>query len=93
MTASWKALTIHTDSAFGIERSCAMVGKATLTMAPSSTAIAVAMASVAKASSRCGLGRPSRRSASAGGDAAGAGAAVSFKREALGQVGGSGGPD
>src|SRR5271166_3330357 len=56
---------IQTEAAGVTASSRAIVGSATLTIAPSRTAIAVAMARVANARSRCGLGRP----ASAAGDA------------------------
>lgn len=38
VTASWYALTIQIDAASDARRSCAMVGSATLAIAPSSTA-------------------------------------------------------
>jgi hypothetical protein len=52
VTASWKALTIQTASVGGTASSRDMVGRATLTIVPSSTAIAIAKASVVKASMR-----------------------------------------
>ena len=63
MTASWKALTIQIALSGGTAKSRAIAGSATVTMLPSSTAMLIAMASVANASSRCGLARPSGGSA------------------------------
>ena len=83
VTASWKALTIQTGVAGATVSSCAMIGRATLTIAPSRTAIAVAMPSVASASRRCGFSRPSW-TAWAGGDAAGGCEAASFNMQARG---------
>jgi hypothetical protein len=59
VTASWKALTIQIAFSGAIASSRDIVGSATLTMFPSSTAIVIAMASVENASKRCGLARPS----------------------------------
>ena len=78
VTASWKALTIQTEVAGATARSRAMIGSATLTIAPSRTAIAVAMPSVMSASRRCGFLRPSW-TAWAAGDAADGWEAASFK--------------
>ena len=63
VTASWKALTIQIAFSGATANSRAIVGSATVTMLPSSTAMLIAMARVANASSRCGLARPSGGSA------------------------------
>ena len=59
MTASWKALTIQIAFSGATANCRAIVGSATVTIVPSSTAMLIAIASVVKASRRCGLGRPS----------------------------------
>ena len=59
MTASWKALTIQIAFSGATANWRAIVGSATVTMVPSSTAMLIAMASVVNASMRCGLGMPS----------------------------------
>src|SRR5271163_4461482 len=59
VTASWKALTIQVALSGATANSRAIVGSATLTMLPSSTAMVIAMARVENAKRRCGLSRPS----------------------------------
>jgi hypothetical protein len=59
VTASWKALTIQIAFSGATANWRAIVGSATVTMVPSSTAMLIAMARVVNAMRRCGLGRPS----------------------------------
>src|SRR5580704_9987206 len=66
VTASWKALTIQIALSGATANWRPIVGSATVTMVPSSTAMLIAMARVKNASSRCGLGRPSRASTARG---------------------------
>ena len=62
-------MTIQIESAGGAFRSCAMVGRATLAMAPSSTVMAIASQIVAAAQLRCGCGSPSGWLSIGGGEA------------------------
>src|ERR1700722_6924654 len=66
VTASWKALTIQIAFSGATANWRAIVGSATVTMVPSSTAMLIAMARVVNASRRCGLGRPSCASTARG---------------------------
>src|SRR5208282_2127399 len=68
VTASWKALTIQIALSGATTNWRAIVGSATLTMLPSSTAMVIAMARVENAMRRCGLARPSWTWAAAGAD-------------------------
>src|ERR1700733_6955336 len=68
VTASWKALTIQIALSGATANWRPMVGSATVTMVPSSTAMLIAMARVKKASRRCGLASPSCTSTARGGD-------------------------
>ena len=68
VTASWKALTIQVALSGATANWRAIVGSATLTMDPSSTAMVIAMARVENAMRRCGLARPSWTWATTGAD-------------------------
>jgi hypothetical protein len=63
VTASWKALMIHVALSGATANWRAIVGSATVTMLPSSTAMVIAIAKVENAIRRCRLARPSWTSA------------------------------
>ena len=68
VTASWKALTIQIAFSGATANSRAIVGSATVTMVPSSTAMLIAMASVVNASRPLRVGEAVRGFGGAGAD-------------------------